>query len=54
MDFIANTVFIKSNGDFLFTRIMRQSPCLHEALPNIAITGETRKACFISLLQLIN
>ena len=35
---------------FLFTRIMRQSPCLHEALPNIAITSETRKACFISFV----
>ena len=33
----------------LFTRIMRQSLCLHEALTNIAITSETRKACFISL-----
>lgn len=26
---------------------MRQSPCLHVALPNIAIPNKTREACFI-------
>lgn len=31
-----------------FTRITSQSPGLHVALTSIAITNETRKACFIS------
>ena len=32
-----------------FTRATSQSPCLHETLATAAITGKTRRACFIPL-----
>ena len=43
----------KPSGLSFFPRIMRKSQCLHAAFPNIVITSETRKACFISFAKKI-